>query len=660
MLYDYTTVAPSTVLAETEAALTEANRLLDEAANGASDPSFESVLRPIDLAVARTGEAYGRGAFLAQASTDPAVRDAGQAADERLAKWRVSLVFREDLYRALTALADSPAGAALTGERRHLLDVWLRDFRRAGHALTAELRAELEQLRARLVEIEVAYGRNVNDYRDGIDLPRERLAGLADSFIDRLTPGAEPGTYRVSLDYPEMNPFLEQAHDREARQTLFEKNWNRAVATNRPLLEEAIGLRQRIAALLGYPTWAHYATEVRMAGTPERVHAFYDEIRPAVAAATAGDLAEIGRLLTADGHGVRVGPWDWRYYDHRQRADRFGVDGDLVSEYLPLDRVLDGLFRLTGEVFGVSYRKIEAARAWHPDVDLYEIRDAASDELLAHCYMDLFPREGKFGHAAAFALVLGHRDAQGNDVRPVNAILANFTPPAGDRPSLLRHSEVETLFHEFGHILHMSLSRTEAAGFAGAETEWDFVEAPSQIMEHWIWNAAVLARFARHFETGEPIPVDLVDQLVAARQLNAGIRAAMQVFYGAIDLAIHDGDGTPDFEGLTRRAYEVTGLSYPDGTFMLAGFAHLLGGYDAGYYGYLWAEAIGDDMFGRFEREGLLSPTIGSIYRKAILEPNGARTADVMLGDFLGRPWTTEAWMRLKGFAGEAEAATAR
>lgn len=655
MVYDYTTSAPSTVLAETEAAVREADAFLDEAAAGVANPSYESVLRPMELAVARIGTAYGRGAFLAQASTDGPVRDAGQEADERLSKWRVALVFREDLYRAVAALAESPAGAELTGERRHLLDVWLRDFRRAGHGQPAEVRAELEQLRARLVEIEVAFGRNLNEYRDGIELPRERLAGLPESVIDRLSAGEEPGTLRVSLDYPELNPFLEQAHDRDARQALMEKNWSQAVAQNRPLLAEAITLRDRIASLLGYPTWAHYATEVRMSGTPERVHAFYDEIRPGVAAATARDLAAMAQLLAEDGHGVRIGPWDWRYYDHRQRSEHFGVDSNRVSEYLPLERVVEGLFAITAQVFGVRYQRVEQAQAWHESVELYEIHDAANDELLAHCYMDLFPREGKFGHAAAFSLVLGHRDADGADVRPVNAILANFTPPTPDHPSLLQHSEVETLFHEFGHILHMSLSRTEAARFSAAEVEWDFVEAPSQIMEHWTWNPDVLARFARHYRTDEPIPADLVERLVAARQLNAGIRAAIQVFYGTLDLAIHDGSSTPDFEALTRRTYGMTGMIYPEGTFMLASFGHLLGGYDAGYYGYLWAEAIGDDMFGRFERDGLLSPTVGAAYRHAILEPNGARTADEMLGEFLGRPWTTAAWMRFKGFTPPAE-----
>jgi Zn-dependent oligopeptidase len=650
MLYDYSSVTPQTVTEGTDAALAEADALVAQAEAAAGSPSFETVVRPLELALGRISEAYGRGAFLAQASTDPAVRDAGQAADERMSKWRVGLPFREALYAAVAAFDGTDEAAALTGEQRRLLDFWLRDFRRAGQGLPAEARAELERLRARLIELEVGFQRNVNEYSDAIEVTKEQLAGVPQPVIDRLSPGAAPDTWRVSLDYPELNPFLEHARDRDARRDLHLKFWNQAVATNRPILAEALRLRQRIADLLGHPTWAHFATEVRMAGSPQRIHEFYDEIRQPVAAATAREVEAMEAVLREDGVEGPIGIWDWRYYDQRQRNEGFGVDSTLVSEYLPLDDVLRGLFRLTGEVFGLSYRRVDEARAWHPSVELYEIHDSTSGELLAHFYMDLFPREGKFGHAAAFPLQVGYRDADGSYVRPISAILANFSSPGSDRPSLLQHTELVTLFHEFGHILHMSLTRAESARFSGAETEWDFVEAPSQIMQHWTWDPDVLARFARHYRTGEPIPAELATQLARARNLNMGIRTAIQIFYGTLDMTIHDGDAEPDLDAAIERAFAVTGLSYPAETFMLAGFAHLLGGYDAGYYGYLWAETLGDDMFSRFEREGVLSPAVGAAYRRAVLEPNGARSGDEMLLDFLGRPPNTVAWMRNKGF----------
>jgi Zn-dependent oligopeptidase len=268
--------------------------------------------------------------------------------------------------------------------------------------------------------------------------------------------------------------------------------------------------------------------------------------------------------------------------------------------------------------------------------------------------MDLFPREGKYGHAAAFPLVPGRTAADGSRVTPVSAIVANLTPPSGERPSLLthgQHGEVETLFHEFGHILHMSLSRAEFPRFSGAETETDFVEAPSQIMEHWVWQPEVLRGFSRHYRSGEPIPAALVEQMVAARYLNVGVRATRQVFFGTIDMALHGAD-VPDLDSALREAYAVTGLPYPEQTFYLSRFGHLMGGYDAGYYGYLWAEVIGDDMFGRFAREGVASPFVGAAYRHAILEPGGSRSADEMLADFLGRDASPAAFLEMRGMAG--------
>jgi thimet oligopeptidase len=653
MLYDYIHVTPESVKSETDAAIAHADELVRSAIASAAAPSFEATLQPIELAGAAIASGYGRGAFLAQVATDPSVRDAGQDAEERLTKWRVALPFRDELYRAVSAYAETPEAQQLTEEHRRLLDFWLRDFRRAGQDLPAERRRELEELRSHLVELEVAFGRNVNEYQDGLELTRDQLAGLPDEYVERLNPGSEPGTYRVSLDYPESVPFMEQAHDRSLREQLLRKNWNVAVEANRPLLEEALRIRRRVAELLGKPTWAHHALEVKMAGTPERVTAFYEELTPPLVDATRHEVAEMQQLLAADGYVGELETWDWGYYDTRLARERHGVDQNVVSEYLPLDSVLEGMFALTGDVFGLDYRNVADARAWHPSVRLYEIRDRDSGELLAHFYMDLFPREGKYGHAAAFPLLVGHRGANGEYVKPVSAIVANFTPPSGDRPSLLthaQHGEIETLFHEFGHILHMSLTRAEFARFSGAETEWDFVEAPSQIMEHWVWEPAILQRFARHFRSGEPIPTELVERMAAARYLNVGVRATRQVFFGTMDLALHTAD-SPDIDAIARDAYAVTGLPYPDDTFYLARFGHLMGGYDAGYYGYLWAEVLGDDMWSRFATEGVTSRPVGHDSRRAILEPNGSRSGDQMVRDFLGRDPSPDSFLRMRGMS---------
>ena len=658
MLYDFTAVAPDSVRREAEEAVDRADALVAQAL-GADRPTFDATLRILELAGAEISIGYGRGAFMAQVHPEAAVRKAGQAAEEKLTKWRVSVVFRDDVYRMVAGFAATDEAQQLAGERALLLKHWLRDLRRAGHELPPQQRAELERLRSRLVELEVAFGRNLAEYSDWIEVDRDGLAGLPEAYVERLRPGERDGTYRVSLDYPEINPFMERARNRDSRETLFRKNWNRAVDDNRPLLAEALELRQRIADLLGFPTWAAYAMEVKMAAEPGRVRDMYRQLVPPLEAAARDEIAQLRQMHRDTGATDPIEAWDWAYYDTRQSVERFGVDQQQVSEYLELDSVLDGMFELTGNVFGLDYRRVPEAKTWHPSVQLFEVRDRDSGELLAHFYADLFPREGKFTHAAAFPIVIGHRGADGAYVKPISAIVANFTPPSASRPSLLTHGdhgEIETLFHEFGHILHMSLTQAEFTRFSAASTEWDFVEAPSQIMEHWVWQPGVLARFARHYRTGDPIPADLVERMVASRYLNVGLRATRQVFFGTMDLALHDVPGEPDMDRAIREAWEVTQFPYPEQTFMLAGFGHLMGGYDAGYYGYLWAEVIGDDMWSRFSAEGIASAEVGRAYRRAILEPNGSKPGDELVRDFLGRDSSIDSFLRLRGMPMPASA----
>ena len=318
----------------------------------------------------------------------------------------------------------------------------MRDFRRAGHQLAPEQRAELEALRNRLVELQVAFARNINESPDWIEVDRDGLAGLPDSYVERLRPGEQPGTYRVSLDYPEINPFMERATNRAHREALFRKNFNQAAGVNRPLLTEALEIRRRIAALLGHPTWAHYAMEVKMAAEPDRVAAFYDQLVPPLEAAAREEIGDMARMHAEAGATDALQPWDWHFYDTRQSMEHHGVDQNEVTEYLPLDPVLDGMFALTGDVFGLDYERVPEANAWHPSVQLFRIKDRATGELIAHFYADLFPREGKFTHAAAFPLVIGHRAADGTlrqagerDRGELHAAERHPAQPADARPA---------------------------------------------------------------------------------------------------------------------------------------------------------------------------------------------------------------------------------
>ena len=653
-LHDYTATTAESVRTEIEDALARADALLAASAASVDSPTFETTLRPIELAGAAANQGYGKSAFMTYVHPDPDVRDAGQVAEEQVAKWSIGLAFREDLYRAVKSFAETPEAAALEGEGKRLLEYWLRDFRRAGHELDPADKAELETLRGRLVELEVAFARNINDDQEGIEVTREGLAGLSDEFIEGLAPGAEPGTYKVSIKRPELTPFLSQAHDRSLREKLFRRNWTSA-PQNKAILEEALGIRHRIAQLFGLSTWSDYVLEVRMAGTPQRVEEFYAEIVPPLRAAAEQEVAALAKRAAQDGLIGPIQAWDWAYYDDIQSREEHGVEQNEVAKYFPLEPVIDGMFALTAEVFGLDYRKVADAKAWHPDVRLYEILDKVTGAVIANFYTDLHPREGKFYHAAAFPLRLAHRRTDGSYATPVSAIVANMTPPSGDRPSLLRHGphgEIETLFHEFGHILHESLTRAEFTRFSGAEVERDFVEAPSQIMEHWVWEPTILNRFARHYVTGEPLPEDLAAKIAGSRYINVGLRAAWQVSFGTEDMTLHASPERVDIDTAMREAFAVTSLPYPEGTCSVASFGHLMGGYDSGYYGYLWAEVIGDDLWGRFASEGITSPVVGAAYRQDILERGGTLSGDELVEGFLGRPASVQNYLRMRNLGG--------
>jgi len=640
---------PDEVRAVTDAALADADALVAATIATGGAGTFEAVLLPLDEADARLSAGYAAGAFMARVHGDRAVRDAGQEAEERLDRWRVDLPYREDLAATIDAFVETGAAAALSGERRRLLDRLLRDLRRAGHGLEAATREELRALERRLVDLQSAFQRNLDESDDGLDLTREELDGLPDDFVAGLRPGATPGTYRVSLRRPDLHPFLQQARRRDLRRELERREFNEARAANEPLLAEALAVRRRIAALLGYPSWAHYAIEVKMAGDPDAVRRFYDGLVPGLQGRMALEVARLEEILREDGEGLPLRTWDWRYCDTRLRRREFAIDPDELRAFLPLGAVFDGLLGLCAEVLGLRFERIDDPAAWHPEVLRFRVRDAANGTEIGDVLLDLHPRDGKFSHAAAWPLVPGRRLSDGTYQRPLTAIVANLPRPTDGAPALLRHDDVVTLFHEFGHVLHMTLTCAELARFSGASTEWDFVEAPSQILEHWAWQPDVLARFARHHATGAPIARELVERLVASRDLDVGLTTLRQCYLGLMDLGLHGPEETRDIGAVDRSAFAAWGLSYHEGTLYPCQFGHLMGGYDAGYYGYLWSKVYGDDMFGRFEAEGVTSPVVGAAYRREVLEPNGTRDGMDLLRAFLGRDPSPVTFLRQLG-----------
>lgn len=650
MLYDYTSTTADGIDQIADAAISNAETLVDQAI--ASTPrTWAETIGPLEQAGTIIGDAYGRSPFMARVHPDREVRDRATEIEERLTKWGTDLIFRTDLFEAVKAYSTTDEAQSLTGTKARLVQFWLRDFRRAGHELLASDQAELQRLQKRLIELQVEYSKNLDEWEDSIEVRREDLSGLPEEYIDGLQTGDAADTLQVGMAYPDYIPFIEQADRRDLRRALQFKFWNRASELNNPLLAEAVALRRQMAALFEMPTWAHFGMELKMAKDPETVFDFYDSVVPQLTKKRDADIAAMTELLRKDGMvdadvgGNNLQSWDSAYYTTQLRKREYGIDQNEVARYFPLDQVVDGMFEITGEVFGLEYRKIDDAQAWHPDVNLYEIRNLGSPEPIAYFYADLFPREGKFGHAAAFPLVSGELLGDGTYRKPVAAIVANFTKPTDSAPSLLKHEEALTLFHEFGHILHFCLTTVDVMRFAGFDTEWDFVEAPSQIMEHWMWQPEVLQRFARHHETGDPIPEDLVERLVAARDLNVGLLTMRQIFLGKFDMNLHGSIEPVDVDQAYRDAYASTGFPFYEETHFGASFGHLMGGYDAGYYGYLWSKVYGDDMFSVFSTEGILSPDVGRRYRNEVLAMGHSRDAIDHLRAFLGREPSTDAFL---------------
>ena len=649
-LVDYASLTPDSLTAQCDAAMRECDAAIAAiVATPDRERTFENTLLALEEATDSVALASGRLGFMAYVSASEVIRAAARAADEALDKYGVGLSFREDLYEAIRAFASTADAANLTGESARMLSHELREYRRNGFELPAEQRQHVRKLFDELVELQVEFQKNIAEWDDGIVVRRDDLAGLPDAFIDNLKTVDEGGEtrYRVSLDYPEIQPFMSNSESSTLRRELFEKDQRKGGDKNVQVLERAIALRQEVATILGYDSWAAYRVETRMAKHRETVDAFLADLREKVALKAEADMAQMRDVAMRERGANEVNIWDWRFFNNLQLKTAYAVNEFEVAQYFPLDACIEGLFNVTQTMLGLRFEPARQAPRWHEDVQAFDVYEANDESNIpfARFYMDLFPRPNKYGHAAAFTLRRGRQLRDGSYVRPVSAIVANFTKPSASQPSLLRHSEVVTFFHEFGHILHQTLTRAQRAQFSGTATERDFVEAPSQMLEHWVWQPDVLRGFARHHETGAPIPEALIEGLIAAKNLNSGITTQRQLFFATLDFTYH----SPGFDGDTTKTvadlHYITGFPFLPGTHFQSGFGHLFG-YDAGYYGYLWSHVFGDDMYTRFEENGLLDPATGARYRTLILERGGSVDGEVLVRDFLGREPNNAAFLR--------------
>ena len=580
--------------------------------------------------------------FMAYVSPNAELRDSGQKAEQDVRNWMNALAQNEELYQAIKTYADTKP--KLQGERARLLKHALRDFRRSGVSLPKADRDKLKALKKQLTEISIQFEKNIREDETRVPLTKAELKGMSADWLK--TQPQTDGVYLVGMDYPSFLPLMDYCDVEATRKKVWIVYKRRGGQKNVKVLERILKIRAQIAKLLKYKHTGDFETEVRMAKNAANVLAFYKKLRPLLRKKAKLDFEEFtnAKREHTGNPKAKLYPWDQSYYEKRLMKTKYAVDAEMVREYFPLNRVIDGLFSITQSLYGLEYRDITKQagkyghKLWHPDVKFYEVRDKKSDTVLGWFFLDLHPRPNKYGHAAQWGLRPRKRWKDGKLTKPLAALVCNFTKPTKDKPALLSHDEVETFFHEFGHCLHSILTEAEYGEFSGTAVARDFVEAPSQMFENWVWDAKVLAKFSTHYKTGKPLPADLLKGMIRARFLASGMKAEHQIYYGMVDMTYHTTpDGVVDTTKVGLDLFGEIELYDPvPNTWFQSAFGHLTG-YQAGYYGYLWSLVYASDMFQRFKELGMLNPKAGMYYRKKILARGGTVDAMDMVKDYLGR-----------------------
>ncbi len=615
--------------------------------------SFDGTLGALERSTEGLEHAMHIVGHLENVATTPALREAYSQAQPRVSEFSSRLPLHEGVWRVLREYAATPEARRLSGPKRRQLDKTIEAFRRQGAELPAEGKRRLAELDVELSKLTLKFAQNTLDSTNAFELllPDDaRLSGLPESARAAARESAEgkgQTGFRFSLQAPSLIPALTYLDDGPLRELLYCAHIARGTAEpfdNRGHVASIVALRAERAKLLGYATFADLVLEDRMAKTGACARAFVEDLIARTEPAFEREKLEL-MAFRRELEGPEAPPlaaWDVGYYAEKLRRSRFEFDEEALRPYFSFERVLAGAFAIAGRIYSVRFEPWQDAPSWAPSVTAYKLINTADDAWLAGIYVDPYPRESKHGGAWMDGLLA--RGALEPDRRHIGLLATNCTPPVGGQDARLTHQEVETLFHELGHLMHHCLSCTELRSQAGTNVAWDFVELPSQILENWCWEREALDRFARHADTGEPIPAPLFDALRRARTFRAATGQMRQLSFALADLLLHtdfeparDGDPVAYSRAILER---MSPSALPAEHAVMASFGHLFSdpvGYAAGYYSYKWAEVLDADAFSRFRQEGLLSAEVGGAFRRDVLERGDEADPAELFRAFMGR-----------------------
>jgi oligopeptidase A len=663
-LVDFAAIRPEHVAPAIDALLADAQAALERAVSPAVAADYDALSAVLDVATERLGRAWGAVGHLNAVADTPALRAVYNEALPRVTEFSTRLGADERLYAKYKAIA--AAGQPLSAPRRRALANALRDFVLSGAELQGEAKVRYRQIQERAAELSQAYAEHVLDATDGYaySASADEVDGIPDDVLqaarDAAQADGQPG-YKLTLHYPCYGPVMQYARNRPLRERLYRAYVTRASELgpaerdNGPLMRELLALRQEEAQLLGHANYAEVSLVPKMADSPLQVADFLRDLSRRARAHAERDLAELRAFAAEQLALPDLQAWDLAYASEQLKQARYAFSDQEVKQYFTEPKVLAGLFDIVQRVFDVTIRPDDAP-VWHPDVRFYRVE--RQGKLLAQFYLDPYARTGKRPGAWMDDLRSRWRRPDGGAgvQTPVAALVCNFAPPVGAQPALLTHDDVITLFHEFGHGLHLMLTRIDDLGVSGLSgVEWDAVELPSQFMENFCWEWAVLQRLSAHVETGAPLPRTLFDKMIAAKNFQSGLQTLRQVEFALFDLRIHAEPAAADrIQGvLDEVRREVAVVATPDFNRFQHGFSHIFaGGYAAGYYSYKWAEVLSADAWSAFEEAGdVLSPEVGAKLAREILEVGGSRPAIESFKAFRGREPRIDALLRHQGMA---------